>query len=105
MGAAQEHHTSLLVDLSNRPYYFTFLDINVPSGHVPGSTLARVAVSGDTICPIPTLDPSHRLARQRLASPTTSSTQSLNLPTVSICNSFWLILNNSIDINVIIPGE
>ena len=48
MGALQEHHTSLLVDLNNRAYFFTFLDVNISSGHVPGSANAHISLYGDT---------------------------------------------------------
>ncbi|ROT84489.1 TGF-beta-1-binding protein [Penaeus vannamei] len=48
-GAAQEFHTSLLLDLSNRAYFFTFLDVNMSDSHVPGSDHAHVAVFGDTV--------------------------------------------------------
>ncbi|XP_047738800.1 LOW QUALITY PROTEIN: uncharacterized protein LOC108672298 [Hyalella azteca] len=97
MGALQQHHTSLLVDLSNKPYYFTFLDINIPpsQGYVAGSTSALVAVSGDTICPIPTLkhDATRTAERmQRIASPTASSTASLNLPTSGSESAIYSIL-------------
>ncbi|KAF2362679.1 Alpha-macroglobulin complement component [Trinorchestia longiramus] len=96
MGAAQQHHTSLLVDLSNRPYYFTFLDINIPApgSFVPGSTRASIAVSGDTICPIPTLklDRTRISDRQRIASPTASTTASLNLPTSGSESAIYSIL-------------
>ncbi|XP_042871742.1 CD109 antigen-like [Penaeus japonicus] len=49
LGAAQEFHTSLLLDLSNRAYFFTFLDVNMSDGLVPGSDHAHVAVFGDTV--------------------------------------------------------
>ncbi|KAK8746520.1 hypothetical protein OTU49_017065 [Cherax quadricarinatus] len=49
LGAVQEHHTSLLLDLSNRAYFFTFLDVNMSEGLVPGSDDAHVSVFGDTV--------------------------------------------------------
>ncbi|XP_047485026.1 CD109 antigen-like isoform X1 [Penaeus chinensis] len=49
LGAAQEFHTSLLLDLSNRAYIFTFLDVNMSDSLVPGSDHAHVAVFGDTV--------------------------------------------------------
>nr|XP_045614119.1 alpha-1-macroglobulin-like [Procambarus clarkii] len=49
LGAVQERHTSLLLDLSNRAYFFTFLDVNVSEGLVPGSDDAHVSVFGDTV--------------------------------------------------------
>ncbi|XP_076052838.1 CD109 antigen-like [Oratosquilla oratoria] len=51
MGAHQELHTSLLLDLSNRAYFFTFLDVNVSDHHVPGSVSAHISVFGDTVSP------------------------------------------------------
>ncbi|XP_050694367.1 pregnancy zone protein-like [Eriocheir sinensis] len=49
LGAVQEHHTSMLLDLSNRAYFFTFLDVNTSEGLVPGSDEAHVSVFGDTV--------------------------------------------------------
>ncbi|XP_045107726.1 pregnancy zone protein-like [Portunus trituberculatus] len=48
-GAVQEHHTSVLLDLNNRAYFFTFLDVNTSEGLVPGSDEAHVSVFGDTV--------------------------------------------------------
>ncbi|KAK3881350.1 hypothetical protein Pcinc_014206 [Petrolisthes cinctipes] len=51
-GALQENHTSLLLDLTNRAYFFTFLDVAIPAGHVPGSAEAHVSVFGGSVGPV-----------------------------------------------------
>lgn len=51
-GAVQEHHTSLLVDLTNRAYFFTFLDVATPGSFVPGSAEAHVAVFRGAVGPL-----------------------------------------------------
>lgn len=69
-GALQENHTSLLLDLTNRAYFFTFLDVAIPSGHVPGSAQAYVSVFGGSVGPVqPSVQP--------------TPTSLLNLPLVS----------------------
>ncbi|KAK4290219.1 hypothetical protein Pmani_036867 [Petrolisthes manimaculis] len=51
-GAVQEHHTSLLVDLTNRAYFFTFLDVSTPGYFVPGSADAHVTVFRGAVGPL-----------------------------------------------------
>ncbi|XP_068245267.1 CD109 antigen-like isoform X1 [Palaemon carinicauda] len=49
MGALQQFHTSLMLDLSNRAYFFTFLDVNVSEGAVEKSHTAHVSVFGGSV--------------------------------------------------------
>ncbi|CAL4120943.1 unnamed protein product, partial [Meganyctiphanes norvegica] len=50
-GAQQDLHTSLLLDMANRAYFFTFMDVNISEGAVEGSKKAHVSVFGDTVTP------------------------------------------------------
>ena len=70
MGAREERHTSLLIDLNNRAYFFTFLDVNITNGHVIGSSNAHISLYGDT-------------GGAALPFVPVSPTKSLNLPSVS----------------------
>lgn len=61
----------MLLDLSNRAYFFTFLDVNTSEDLVPGSDEAHVSVFGDTVGAV--LQPSSPATPDKL----------LGLPTVS----------------------